>query len=135
MWRRVRVALVPYCIGGAQTYTNDDRGTFWPRRSGSECQCVANSHAVTKHSTENLFLAPKKRSKHLKSKHKRSKLFANACMWKIPVTKNLEESGIYISWPKPWIIALVKFACENYLFCVISYLKSVLTLKCRYKSP
>jgi hypothetical protein len=24
----VRVALVPYCIGGAQTYTNDDRGTF-----------------------------------------------------------------------------------------------------------
>ena len=49
--------------------------------------------------------------------------------------KNLEESGIYISWPKPWIIALVKFACENYLFCVISYLKSVLTLKCRYKSP
>ena len=50
-------------------------------------------------------------------------------------SKNLEESGIYISWPKPWIIALVKFACEIYLFCVISYLKPVLTLRCRYKSP
>ena len=135
MWRRVRVALVPYCIRSAQTYTNNDRGTFLTEKKWKWVSVWQTAMPWLNIQRKTCFWHLRKGvniwNRNINDQSYLQMLACGKFQW----PKNLEESGIYISWPKAWIIALVKFACENYLFCVISYLKSVLTLRCRYKSP